>query len=374
MNNQRALVLGAAGFCGAHLCDQLSQRGVDVIGLDKTLHSNSWLHSSGAIKNIDYRFGDILDLESLKTLLARERVDTIFLLAAQPIVAVSNRLPLETAQVNIIGTYNVLEAMRAQSDPPALVFASSGAYYGATNTQSAIGEEEPALVASNIYAPTKAAADLAVRCYAQIYGLRAATCRWMNTYGPGDLNFSRIVPATMKRLHAGRRGCIDGTDGTNVLEMLHVRDMIEAYLAVAENIERTEVRGQAFNFGGGAPLSLSHVVRQAARAWNEVNGTDIEIEPEISGPKVDSVKYLDISKAREVLGWTPKISLGDGLRETAKWYRSYFENSISRGEGEVFPSPAFVKLRHPLPEGEGELANASSEKTSDSLLPPGEGA
>ena len=332
-HNQKTLVLGAAGFCGAHLCDQLVQLGANVIGFDKSLPFDSWLHSSGAINQIDWRQGDILDLDNLKLLLAHNPVDTIFLLAAQPIVAISNQLPLETAHTNIIGTYNVLEAMRAQLNPPALVFASSGAYYGATNTKSAITEDEPALVASNIYAPTKAAADLAVRCYAKIYDLPAATCRWMNTYGPGDLNFSRIVPATMQRLHGGRRGCIDGTDGTNVLEMLHVRDMIEAYLVVASNIERADVSGQAFNFGGGAPLQLSHVARETARAWNEVNGTNIEIEPEISGPKIDSVKYLDISKAREVLGWTPRINLQNGLRETAKWYREYFD-FISRRDAE----------------------------------------
>lgn len=320
---QRALVLGAAGFCGAHLCDQLVQRGAHVIGFDKSLPADSWLHSSGAINQIDWQRGDILDLANLKLLLARASVDTVFLLAAQPIVSISNQLPLETAHTNIIGTYNVLEAMRALPNPPVLVFASSGAYYGATNTKSAIGEEEAALVASNIYAPTKAAADLAVRCYANIYDLPAATCRWMNTYGPGDLNFSRIIPATMKRLQQGRRGCIDGTDGTNVLEMLHVRDMIEAYLAVAANIRGARVRGQAFNFGGGAPLELRHVVREAARAWNDVCGTAIPIEPEISGPKVDSVKYLDISRAREVLGWTPRIGLEEGLRETAQWYRDF---------------------------------------------------
>ena len=324
---QKILVLGAAGFCGAHLCDQLVQRGANVIGLDKALPSDSWLYSSRAINHIDWQPGDILDFDSLKSLLARNPVDTVFLLAAQPIVAISNQLPLETAHTNIIGTYNVLEAIRAQANPPALVFASSGAYYGATDTKSAIGEDEAALVASNIYAPTKAAADLAVRCYARIYGLPTATCRWMNTYGPGDLNFSRIVPATMKRLHRGRRGCIDGTDGTNVLEMLHVRDMIEAYLAVAANIERAEVRGQAFNFGGGAPLQLRYIARETARAWNDVNGTNIEIEPEITGPKIDSVKYLDISKAHDVLGWKPRISLEEGLRETAKWYADYLQHA-----------------------------------------------
>ena len=327
-NNQRALVVGAAGFCGAHLCDQLVQRGAKVIGFDKSLPPDSWLHSSGALGKIHWQSGDILDLANLKLLLARTPVDTVFLLAAQPIVSISNQLPLETAHTNIIGTYNILEAIRAQTDPPKLVFASSGAYYGATKAQSAIGEDEPALVAGNIYAPTKAAADLAVRCYAQIYNLRAASCRWMNTYGPGDLNFSRIIPATMKRLSEGKPGLIDGTDGTNILEMLHVRDMIAAYLAVAAHLDRAEVRGQAFNFGGGAPLELKHIVREAARAWNEVNKTAFNIEPEITGPTVDSVKYLDISKAREVLGWSPQISLDEGLRETARWYETHFKSSI----------------------------------------------
>ena len=322
--SQRVLVLGAAGFCGAHLCDQLAQRGASVIGLDKSLPPDSWLYSSETIDHIHWEIGDILDLPNLKLLLARYPVDAIFLLAAQPIVSISNQLPLETAHVNIIGTYNVLEAVRAQHPPPKLIFASSGAYYGATQTQNAIGEDEAALAASNIYAPTKAAADLAVRCYAKIYDLPAATCRWMNTYGPGDFNFSRIIPATMRRLSAGERGLIDGTDGTNVLELLHVRDMIEAYLAVAAGLDRTEVRGQAFNFGGGVPLELKHIVREAARAWNEVDGSQIEIEPEITGPKVDSVKYLDISKAREILGWQPRIGLEEGLRETANWYRDYF--------------------------------------------------
>ena len=322
-NTQRVLVMGAAGFCGAHLCDQLVKRGAHVIGFDKNLSSDSYLNSSGALSKIDWQIEDILDLANLKQLLARHPLDTIFLLAAQPIVALSNQLPLETAHTNIIGTYNVLEAMRALANPPRLVFASSGAYYGATNAQSAIGEDEAAQVAGNIYAPTKAAADLAVRCYAQIYGLRAATCRWMNTYGAGDLNFSRIVPATMKRLSQHQRGLIDGTDGTNILEMLHVRDMIEAYLAVASGLDRAEVRGQAFNFGGGAPLQLRQIVRETTRAWNQANATNIEIEPEITGPKVDSVKYLDISKAREVLGWAPRIGLQDGLRETARWYRDY---------------------------------------------------
>ncbi|RYG67414.1 NAD(P)-dependent oxidoreductase [bacterium] len=322
--NQKALVLGASGFCGAHLCDVLVRRGTQVIGFDKVLPPDSFLNSSGALQKIHYVSGDLLDLESLKLLLQRFPVDAVFLLAAQPIASISNLLPLETAHVNVIGTYNVLEAIRHCKNPPKLVFASSGAYYGATNAKSAIGEDEPALAATNIYASTKAAADHAVRCYSKIYGLRAASCRWMNTYGPGDTNFSRIVPLNMRRFARGEGGLVDGTDGTNVLEMLHVSDMIEAYLRVAECLDEPEVSGEAFNFGGGAPLELGHVVGEAARAWNAATGSSIPETPDCCGPKIDSVKYLDISKAERVLGWKPQIGLFEGLKESATWYADYF--------------------------------------------------
>jgi nucleoside-diphosphate-sugar epimerase len=324
-NRQNALVLGAAGFCGAHLCADLVGKGVRVIGFDRFLPPDSYLISSGTLPKTHFVQGDLLDLPSLKLLLQRFPVETIFLLAAQPIVSISNALPLETAHTNIIGTYNVLEAMRALKNPPKLVFASSGAVYGATNVTEAIPEDAPSLVAGNIYAPTKAAADLAVRCYAKIYGIRAATCRWMNTYGPGDLNFSRIIPLNMRRFARGESALIDGTDGTNILEMLHVRDMIGAYLRVAERLDDDQVRGEAFNFGGGAPLELQFVVSEAARAWNSLGSAQIPEKPQITGPKIQSVKYLDISKAERILGWKPEIGLFEGLKEAADWYSRHFE-------------------------------------------------
>jgi nucleoside-diphosphate-sugar epimerase len=299
----------------------LLNRGAQVTVLDRLLPPDSYLRLAQLENHVHFVTGDILDAPFLKLLLERFPVDVVFHAAAQPIVSISNALPEETAQINIIGTYNVLEAIRAARHQPRLVFASSGAYYGATQTTEPIPEEAPPLPASNIYAPSKVAADLAVRCYARIYNLRAATCRWMNTYGPGDTNFSRIVPATIKRLMQGERALIDGTDGSNVLEALFVRDMCEAYLAVAERLDDDNVSGEAFNFGGGNPITLKDLVIEIIRAWNIVSGENLPEEPLITGPHVDSVKYLDISKARERLGWHPSTLLSDGLRETVAWYR-----------------------------------------------------
>jgi len=324
-NNRSTLVIGGAGFCGAHLCQQLLNLGASVAVLDKELPSDSYLVRAELSTRVHFLHGDILDFPALRSLLERFEFDTIFHLAAQPIVSISNAQPLETAHANIIGTYNILEAIRTvqslNRSTPSLVFASSGAYYGATQTTQAISEDAPALVAGNIYAPTKAASDLAVRCYAKIYDLPAATCRWMNTYGPGDTNFTRIVPATIRRLLNGERALIDGTDGSNILEVLHVRDMIAGYLKVAEKIQDENVRGEAFNFGGGTPMTLKDLVVAIIAAWNAETGEDRTEIPLITGPKIDSVKYLDISKASRVLDWQPQIDLQIGLRETIRWYR-----------------------------------------------------
>lgn len=318
------LVTGGAGFGGAHLCQQLLARGARVAVLDRLLPPDSYLHAAHLRDQIHFIAGDIRDADNLKLLFERFEFDTVFHTAAQPIVSISNRLPIETAAVNITGTYNVLEAVRLARSAPALVFASSGAYYGATNTREAIAEDAPPLVASNIYAPSKVAGDIAVRCYARIYGIKAAVCRWMNTYGPGDTNFSRIVPATLRRLARGERALIDGTDGSNVLELLHVRDMAEGYIAVAQHLDNEAVRGEAFNFGGGAPLTLREAVTAVTRAWNAETGEAIDEEPLVIGPRVESVKYLDISKAKRLLDWQPNTPLEEGLRETVAWYRQQF--------------------------------------------------
>lgn len=310
--NQRALVIGSSGFCGAHLCRALHEKGVRVLAFDRVEPPYK--------SPVPFERGDILDFSGLRLLLERHSFDFVFHLAAQPIVSTSLVLPLETMQTNIVGTFNVCEAIRLSSTRPKMVFASSGAFYGATNATEAISENDAALEAGNIYAPTKAAADLAVRSYAKSYGLDFAVCRWMNTYGDGDLNWSRVVPATFRRASVGLPGLIAGSDGSNVLEMLHVRDMVEAYLRVAEHIERPEVRGQAFNFGGEKPLALKPLVEQITRAWNEATGQNVPTQPEILGAQTSSAKYLDICKAKRILGWKPKIALNEGLREAAGWY------------------------------------------------------
>jgi len=318
---KRCLITGGLGFGGSHLCEQLLEGGANVCVLDHIYHPNSYLSLTGLINDVDYVKGDVRDIALLKDTLEHFKVDTVFHLAAQPIVPLSNELPFETLSVNALGTYAVLEAMRTSTFGKALVFASSGAYYGTTTQAAPITEDHPCLAASNIYAPSKVAGDTAVRCYAQVYGMKAAVCRFINTYGPGKTESSTIVPRAISNLMEGTAYDFgDRDDGTTTLDYLHVRDMARGYIAVAEHLD--EISGEAFNFGAGNQISVADLVKLISNIFDGK-----ERQPIFNGLKRDITlrKCLDIGKAQRLLGWQPQISLTDGLKETIEWYRQYWQ-------------------------------------------------
>jgi len=315
---KKCLITGGYGFGGGHLCEQLLARGAKVWVYDRESPRNSYLALTGLVRRIDYIAGDIRDLGLLKTTLNRFEIETVFHLAAQPILAVSNACPYETFSINAMGTYAVLEAVRTSSFQPGLIFASSGKYYGTTFGQTLIGEEYPPQPADNIYAPSKIAGDFAVRSYVKTYGIKAGVCRFINIYGPGNRNTSTIVPRTIIKLLSQEPFDFgDRDDGTSTFDYLNVWDMTRGYLAVAENIDR--ISGEAFNFGGGQPISVRDLVCLISRLFDGK-----QRDPVFRGKKRDipAHKCLDISKAAKWLGWRPEISLSDGLSRTVDWYKT----------------------------------------------------
>lgn len=317
---RRCLVTGGFGFGGSHLCEQLLQKGARVYVLDREAPNNSYLVLTDLASKINFIQGDVRNIELIKISLERYEIDTIFHLAAQPVVPINNTCPYETLSINVLGTYSILEAIRTSTCAKNLIFASSGAYYGTTTTKELINEDTPPLPAANIYAPSKVAGDIAVRCYVRTYGIKAAVCRFINTYGPGNTNFSTIVPKAITNLITDRPydfGARD--DGTSTFDYLNIRDMTRGYLAVAENLER--VSGEAFNFGGDCPISVRDLVRLISRLYD-----GREREPTFHGTPRETplCKCLDTKKAQRLLGWQPSVTLEDGIKETIDWYRSYW--------------------------------------------------
>jgi CDP-glucose 4,6-dehydratase len=255
------------------------------------------------------------DLTSLGDALGEHRPDTVFHLAAQTQVGEANRSPLETWETNIRGTYTLLEAIRAHDPTTRVIVASSDKAYGAH--EELPYREDFALKPSYPYDVSKAATDMIARSYAATYGMAVAVTRLANVYGPGDVNWARLIPDTARALVRGERPVIR-SDGTPVRDYLYVEDAAGAYLAVADSLEDPAFRGRAWNAGSGEALSILEVVRRLI----EISGRDLE--PDIQGTGVPhgeiDRQYLDATAIRTQLGWEPKWDLDSGLRAAWEWY------------------------------------------------------
>jgi CDP-glucose 4,6-dehydratase len=316
-----AMVTGGRGFVGAWLAKALLERGESVVSFDRRRLSEkpSAIGMLGIEGDLIQVEADLTDADEVSRVLAEHRVETVFHLAAETIVGTVQASPTAGFESNVRGTWTVLQACRERG-VERLVFASSDKAYGAHDELPY--REDFALQPMAPYEASKAAADLIARSYWHSYGLPVAVTRFANIYGGGDLNFSRLIPEAVSAAIQSRAPVLR-SDGSPERDFLYVEDAAAAYLAIADNLDRDDVRGEAFNAGGGSAHSVGEVVALIAR----LAGTGVE--PEIRGEgnpegEIDR-QYVDPTKLRETLGWTPSVALEDGLRRTIDWYRDHPE-------------------------------------------------
>jgi CDP-glucose 4,6-dehydratase len=239
--------------------------------------------------------------------------------AAQAIVGIANKSPLPTLETNIKGTWNILEAARI-CNTRALVVASSDKAYG--EHKKLPYKEEVALCALHPYDASKSCADILSRAFAHTYGLNTAVTRCANIYGPGDFNFSRIIPDTLRSAIQNKNPIIR-SDGTPLRDYIYIDDILTAYFLLAERLyERKIGPGEAFNFGTGKPISVLSLVNKILYIAQKPH-----LKPEILSKRkikgeIDK-QYLSSLKARAKLGWRCRYSLEEGLKETYIWYRKH---------------------------------------------------
>lgn len=322
--DRSVLVTGCTGLLGSWLTVTLVDAGAAVVGLIRDDVPHSHLRRSGYESRIAVVRGDVTDYGLVERALNEYEVETVFHLAAQTIVPIANRAPLSTFETNIKGTWTVLEAARRTPTVGRIVVASSDKAYGVHD--SLPYTEDAPLLGCYPYDVSKACADLITRAYAVTYGLPVAVTRCANLYGGGDLNWSRIFPGTIRSALRGERPVIR-SDGTMLRDYLYVRDAVSAYLLLAEQLDRPEIRGQAFNFGTDAPRSVLEIVETIITVVGQPG-----LEPLILGEAAGEIKaqYLGSEKARRLLGWTPTYSLEEGLQETVAWYRAFLADQEGR--------------------------------------------
>lgn len=315
---RRVFVTGATGIVGAWLVKDLLALGAHVVALVRDADPQSEFFRSGDHQRTFVVNGRLEDFATLERAINEHEVETVFHLAAQPIVGVAQRSPLPTFEANIRGSYNLLEACRVHSElVKRVVIASSDKAYG-TQPHLPYTEEMP-LQGQYPYEVSKSCTDLIAQSYHISYGLPVAIARCGNIYGGGDLNWSRIVPATIRSFLRGERPEIR-SDGSHVRDYIYVKDVAQAYLRVAERLDDPTIQGQAFNFSPERALTVLEIVEVIQRLMDCQH-----LEPDVRNTAQGEIlsQYLSAEKAQRVLGWRPRYSLDEGLAETIEWYRSF---------------------------------------------------
>lgn len=306
--NKNILITGISGFLGSNLANKLNMMGANVIGIVRD--------QVRFFKNENYNIinGSIEELSLLTRVMNEYEIEICFHLAAQAIVSNWNDAPAELYNTNIKGTWNVLEACRLNKRIKSVIVASSDKAYGDKNILPYT--ENSVLKGHHPYEISKICSELIAKSYYSFYNLPVGITRCGNLYGPGDYNFSRIIPGTIYSLIQGNEPIIRG-DGSNLRDYIYVEDAVEAYIKFAQEIYIGNLTGEAINIGTGQPHSVKDIVEQIITNFKVDSKYELlskDLSQEIKH------QYLDISKAKKLLKWNPKYSLTEGLQRTIDWY------------------------------------------------------
>ncbi|MDH5506967.1 MAG: GDP-mannose 4,6-dehydratase [Anaerolineae bacterium] len=321
---RRVLVTGGTGIVGSQLVADLLAAGAFVVALIRDQNPQSELYRSGNVQRIAVVNGGVEEYAALERAINKYEINTVFHLAAQAIVGVAQRNPLPTFEANIRGTYNLMEACRVHRDlVKAVVAASSDKAYGMQPELPYL--ESMPLEGRFPYEVSKSCGDLIAQSYFHTYQTPVSIARCGNIYGGGDLNWSRIVPGTIRSLLRGEAPVIR-SDGTFLRDYVYVKDVTRAYMLLAEQTPNEGIKGEAFNFGPEKPLSVIEMVDLLRELMDAQ-----EIAADIHNTAAGEIhtQYLDSSKAAEVLGWESQYTIDEGLKETIAWYQEFFKSDAN---------------------------------------------
>jgi len=318
-HHKNVFVTGCTGFLGSWLTKALTDREANVVGLVRDTVPRANFIRLGLDRCISTVRGEIENYFLLERIINEYEIDTVFHLAAQTIVTIANRNPIANFEANIKGTWNILEACHRNPTVKKIIVASSDKAYGEHEVLPY--KEEAPLKGSHPYDVSKSCADLIASTYYNVYKLPVCITRSGNFYGGGDLNFNRIVPGTIRSVTLNEPPVIR-SDGTLIRDYIYIFDAAEAYLLLAEKMDKLVIQGEAFNFSNENQLTVLEITRKIL----ELMGRE-DLKPVVLNEATSEIKhqYLSTDKAKKVLGWKAKYSLEEGLKETIAWYKEFFQ-------------------------------------------------
>lgn len=296
LSGSRFLVTGGSGFIGLYIVEQLLEADASaVVVFDKSPRPET-REALAKYDRVHLEEGDVTDPTSLER--ALQEIDGVFHLAVLPLIGCEED-PRACLEVNVVGTFNVLDAARA-CGARKIVFSSASSVYG--DTLETMDEDHP-LNARTMYGASKIAGEYLVRAWEQKYALPFVTLRYMNVYGPRQAG--GLIASVLQRIRSGERPVIMG-EGSQSFDFVHVADVASANLAAMAS----DLSGEAFNVGGGNEVTVKEIVEQLLR----LTGSELEPEYRRDAAVLMTRRVGSNERAVKRLGWRPSYDLEAGLR------------------------------------------------------------
>lgn len=326
---KNVLITGHTGFKGAWLSLWLKKLGANLTGisLDPITHPSLYTLTNHIPISSDYRL-DLGDCDSVSSVIKSCKPDFIFHLAAQAIVRESYINPLDTWKTNLLGTVNVLEALRTVDWPCSVVFVTSDKCY--ENMEWSWGyRENDVLGGIDPYSASKASAEIAIRSYYKSFfsdfasPVKIASARAGNVIGGGDWSMNRIVPDCIRKWSSGDTVYLRNPQATRPWQ--HVLEPLGGYLTLASKLSEPTLSGLAFNFGPEvySNKTVLSLVQELSKNWPQ---SQWSVQSDLSAPHECGLLSLNCDLAKHILGWRPVFSFEEGIQATAEWYFNFYND------------------------------------------------
>ena len=329
--NKKVLITGHTGFKGGWLCKLLLEFGSKVSGISLEADKISLYNLLKLDNEVDSHICDIRKLENIDRIIKEINPDIIFHLAAQPLVIESYNNPLYTFETNIMGTINILEAIRKLNNLECAIMITTDKVYD--NKEWVWGyRENDSLGGNDPYSSSKACVELAVKSYKKSFfeNLNIATARAGNVIGGGDFAKDRIIPDIVRAIENNE--AVELRNPNSVRPWQHVLDVLYGYLLTAYNLIKNNKNISAnkngelpsYNF---APIDNKRTVEYITKVFIESIGKgSYKIKTQDTNKKEMNILRLDSSLARKELLWEEKFDTDEAIKQTALWYREYLDN------------------------------------------------
>ncbi|MAZ07796.1 MAG: hypothetical protein CMM99_04985 [Rickettsiales bacterium] len=330
--NKTVFITGVSGFVGSNLAKSLLADGAKIIGLTKSKKIESLLYFEKIDSKIDLVFGNITDKELLKSIFLKYKIDICFHLAAQVEVGSALRYPFLTWETNVRGTYTLLETIReSKNEIRSIIVASSDKAYGEYPLKKLPYKENYELKPKYPYDTSKACADLISKSYAgKLFKLPIVITRFTNIYGPGQLNFTALIPDAIRACLLKKKFIVR-SNGKSIRDFIYIKDIVALYKLLSENLYNNPKKfsGEVFNAGTNEKHKIKDVLKKIfvfAKKKRDLEIIFKEMKKKRTKGEI-SVQFMDYEKLYFYLKWKPKYKFSTTVPALFRWYNKYFKKN-----------------------------------------------